>query len=159
FEPETRSKAAESQYVVWQSLPVLQSVAKLHHYPKIAQAYLKAYPSVWNTRSFSFEVRYMRHVFVCAIALAVFVGPTAAAAQVSAPPNLQGIWQALNTAAWDIQDHLARLGVPPGQSVVEGNELPYRPEALAKKRQNFENRTTADPELKGYLPGVPRIMY
>jgi len=74
-------------------------------------------------------------------------------------PNLQGIWQVLNTAAWDIQDHPARLGVPAGQGVVEGNEIPYRPEALAKKRQNFENRLTADPETKGYLPGVPRIMY
>ncbi len=74
-------------------------------------------------------------------------------------PNLQGIWQVLNTAAWDIQDHPARLGVPAGQGVVEGNELPYRPEGLAKKRQNFENRATADPDSKGYLPGVPRIMY
>ncbi|PYR97332.1 MAG: hypothetical protein DMG12_24400 [Acidobacteria bacterium] len=59
----------------------------------------------------------------------------------------------------DIQDHQARLGEPAGQGVVEGNELPYRPEALAKKRQNFENRSTADPDSKGYLPGVPRIMY
>ncbi|HKC57540.1 MAG TPA: hypothetical protein VKC35_15500 [Vicinamibacterales bacterium] len=74
-------------------------------------------------------------------------------------PNLQGIWQVLNTAAWDIQDHAARLGVPAGQGVVEGNEIPYTPAALAKKRANFENRATADPETKGYLPGVPRIMY
>jgi hypothetical protein len=74
-------------------------------------------------------------------------------------PNLQGIWQVLNTAAWDIQDHAARLGVPAGQSVVVGNEIPYTPAALAKKRQNLENRATADPETKGYLPGVPRIMY
>jgi len=42
---------------------------------------------------------------------------------------------------------------------VDGNELPYLPAALAKKRANFENRATADPESKGYLPGVPRIMY
>src|SRR5258705_13350446 len=74
-------------------------------------------------------------------------------------PNLQGIWQVLNTAAWDIQDHAARLGVPAGQGVVEGNEIPYKPAALAKKRANFENRATADPETKGYLPGLPRIMY
>jgi len=74
-------------------------------------------------------------------------------------PNLQGIWQVLNTAAWDIQDHQARLGVPAGQGIVDGNELPYLPAALAKKRANFENRATADPETKGYLPGVPRIMY
>jgi hypothetical protein len=74
-------------------------------------------------------------------------------------PDLQGIWQVLNTAAWDIQDHQARLGVPAGQGIVDGNELPYLPAALAKKRANFENRATADPETKGYLPGVPRIMY
>jgi hypothetical protein len=109
----------------------------------------------------------MRYAFKCAIAGAIlFALPVGVVAQVSSlprtpdgKPNLQGIWQVLNTAAWDIQDHAARLGVPAGQGVVEGNELPYRPEALAKKRQNFENRATADPESKGYLPGVPRIMY
>ena len=109
----------------------------------------------------------MRHGFMCVIVAAVLAtAPIAAAAQVSAlsptadgRPNLQGIWQVLNTAAWDIQDHQARLGEPAGQGVVEGNELPYRPEALVKRRQNFDNRATADPESKGYLPGVPRIMY
>jgi hypothetical protein len=74
-------------------------------------------------------------------------------------PNLQGIWQVLNTAAWDIQDHPARLGVPAGQGIVDGNEIPYQPAALAKKRANFDNRASADPETKGYLPGVPRIMF
>src|SRR5207247_3917888 len=107
----------------------------------------------------------MRHGFACVIAAAVLVAaPMAAAAQVlprtsDGRPNLQGIWQVLNTAAWDILDHSARLGVPAGEGVVEGNELPYRPEALSKKRQNFENRATADPDSKGYLLGVPRIMY
>ncbi len=101
------------------------------------------------------------------IAVAVLaVSPIPASAQTSAlprtpdgKPNLQGIWQALSPAAWDIQDHQARLGVPAGQGVVEGNEIPYQPQALAKKRENFANRLTADPETKGYLPGVPRIMY
>jgi hypothetical protein len=49
-------------------------------------------------------------------------------------PDLQGIWQALNTAASDIQDHSARLGVPAGQGVVEGNEIPYQPWAAARKK-------------------------
>lgn len=109
----------------------------------------------------------MRHAFTTALIGAFLSIPAAPAnAQTNAPsprtpgrPNLQGIWQVLNTAAWDIQDHAARLGVPAGQGVVVGNELPYKPEALAKKRANFENRATADPETKGYLPGVPRIMY
>ena len=74
-------------------------------------------------------------------------------------PDLTGIWQVMNTAAWDIQDHQARKGVPAGLGVVEGNELPYQPAALAKKRENFQNRETADPETKCYLPGVPRLMY
>jgi hypothetical protein len=74
-------------------------------------------------------------------------------------PDLQGIWQALNTAAWDIQDHGARLGVPAGIGVVEGNEIPYQPWALKKKQENFANRLTADPETKCYLPGVPRMTY
>jgi hypothetical protein len=84
-------------------------------------------------------------------------------------PDLNGIWQALNTANWDIQDHSTAAGtvvslgavgaIPPGQGVVEGGEIPYQPWALAKKKQNFANRLTADPEIKCYLPGVPRATY
>ena len=74
-------------------------------------------------------------------------------------PDLSGIWQVLNTAAWDIQDHAASLGVPAGQGVVEGNEIPYQPSALAKKRENYANRRSADPETKCNEPGVPRITY
>jgi len=82
-------------------------------------------------------------------------------------PDLQGIWQVLNTAAWDIQDHAggrfpglpARFSVPAGQGVVEGNDIPYMPWALEQKRKNYENRMTADPEAQCYLPGVPRIAY
>jgi hypothetical protein len=109
----------------------------------------------------------MRNRFTGALVAALLsLAGLGVAAQTPAPartsdgkPNLQGIWQVLNTAAWDIQDHQARLGVPAGQGIVDGNEIPYLPAALAKKRANFENRTTADPETKGYLPGVPRIMY
>ena len=109
----------------------------------------------------------MRNRLTGALIVALFsLVAHGAAAQAPAPartadgkPNLQGIWQVLNTAAWDIQDHQARLGVPAGQGIVDGNEIPYLPAALAKKRANFENRATADPETKGYLPGVPRIMY
>ncbi len=74
-------------------------------------------------------------------------------------PDLQGIWQVLNTAAWDIQDHSARTGVPAGQGVVEGNDIPYQPWAVAQKQKNFESRITADPETKCFMPGVPRITY
>ena len=82
-------------------------------------------------------------------------------------PDLQGIWQVMNTAAWNIQDHgaerypglPARFSVPAGPGVVDGNELPYQPSALAKKQENFRDRATADPEARCYLPGVPRITY
>ena len=98
-------------------------------------------------------------------------------------PDFNGIWQALNTANYDIEAHVARpamalrpgpfgpvpaaavlaLGavgaVPGGMGVVEGGELPYRPEALAQRKENQENWVTRDPEIKCYLPGVPRATY
>jgi len=74
-------------------------------------------------------------------------------------PDLNGVWQALATADWDLQDHSAQLGVPAGQGVVEGNDIPYQPWALAKRQENFKNRATADPEEKCFLLGVPRTMY
>src|SRR5260221_2534425 len=64
-------------------------------------------------------------------------------------PNLNGIWQAINSANWDLQDHAAKptpvvaMGavgaIPAGQGVVEGGEIPYKPEALAKKKENEAN--------------------
>jgi hypothetical protein len=74
-------------------------------------------------------------------------------------PDLQGIWQVANTAAWDLQDHGASLGVPAGRGVVEGNEIPYQPWALEKRQQNAANRATLDPARRCLLPGVPRITY
>ena len=74
-------------------------------------------------------------------------------------PDLQGVWQTLNTAMWDLEDHGASLGVPAGYGVVEGGAIPYQPWALERKAENFENRATLDPENRCYLPGVPRITY
>jgi hypothetical protein len=84
-------------------------------------------------------------------------------------PDLNGIWQAMGTANWDLEDHSARSGamvplgavgaVPAGRSVVEGGEIPYQPWALAKRKENADNWLTRDPEIKCYLPGVPRAMY
>ena len=81
---------------------------------------------------------------------------------VSAPaqPNFNGIWQAVNTAAWDLRDHSGQLGMPPGLGVVEGGEIPYQPWAAAKQRENFAQRQTADvTEANCFLPGVPRATY
>jgi hypothetical protein len=43
--------------------------------------------------------------------------------------------------------------------VVEGNEIPYQPWAAAKQKENYENWLSRDPEVKCYLPGVPRATY
>lgn len=84
-------------------------------------------------------------------------------------PDFNGIWQTIGSAHWDLQDHQARSGpvlelgalaaIPAGLSVVEGNEIPYQPWAAAKKRENYENWLTRDPEIKCYLPGIPRATY
>jgi hypothetical protein len=83
-------------------------------------------------------------------------------------PDLNGIWQAMNTANWDLEAHPARPGhpdtgavgaMPPGRSVVVGGSIPYQPAALEQKKKNFEDRLQADPEAKCFMPGVPRANY
>jgi hypothetical protein len=98
-------------------------------------------------------------------------------------PDLNGIWQVLSEANYDLEAHNARpamalrpgpygqvpakpvlaLGavgaVPPGLGVVEGGAIPYKPEALKQKKENQENWLSRDPEIKCYLPGVPRATY
>jgi hypothetical protein len=95
-------------------------------------------------------------ILVCLWPLAAVSGK----GQTPGKPDLNGIWQALNAAAWDIQDHTGQLDVPPGQGVVEGNDIPYQPWALKKRQENFANRKSADPtESNCFLPGVPRATY
>ena len=83
-------------------------------------------------------------------------------------PDFTGIWQTINSANWDIEPHAAEQGpkqfgalfsIPPGTGVVEGGEIPYKPEALLKRQENRRRRWTDDPEVKCYLPGVPRFVY
>jgi hypothetical protein len=74
-------------------------------------------------------------------------------------PDLSGVWQVMNSAAWNIQDHEAEKGVPAGRGVVVGNEIPYQPWAAERQKENRARRAAADPEAKCYLPGVPRITY
>ena len=97
-----------------------------------------------------------------AVSLLAIVPDTAAQGMPRTPdgkPDMSGIWQAVNSAAWNILPHSAEDGVPAGLGVVEGNEIPYRPEAAAKQRENFAKRATLDPETKCWLPGVPRATY
>ncbi|MFM8535277.1 MAG: hypothetical protein ACKOEC_17090 [Acidimicrobiia bacterium] len=84
-------------------------------------------------------------------------------------PDLSGIWQANNTANWDIEPHEARMGpvvalaaafsVPPGLGVVVGDEIPYLPAALEKRNANRAEWVKLDPEVKCYMPGIPRATY
>ncbi len=74
-------------------------------------------------------------------------------------PDLSGIWQVVNSAAWNILPHSAEPGVPGGLGVVEGNEIPYTPAAAATQRNNYANRAKLDPEAQCFLPGVPRATY
>ena len=97
-------------------------------------------------------------------------------------PDLNGLWQAFVTANIDLEDHEAQPGPhpellgayggwPAGQSIVEGGEIPYQTSALARRKQNLENRMKVDvgndkkwhdlgdPEFKCYMPGVPRATY
>ena len=84
-------------------------------------------------------------------------------------PDLNGIWQALGSAHWDIEPHAAgpsvvrELGalsaVPGGLGVVSEDTIPYQSEALAQRNENRANRLERDPAIKCYLPGVPRGMY
>jgi len=98
-------------------------------------------------------------------------------------PDLNGVWQAMNTAGWDIEPHAARaalqlrpgpfvplpakavvaLGavgaVPAGLGIVEGGEIPYTTEAKKQRDANRADYLNLDPEVKCYLPGVPRANY
>ncbi len=115
-------------------------------------------------------------------------GAPARPGDIAGQPNFSGIWQANNEAHWDVQAHAARpgavtqpgvypfdyaqvaaapvvalgaaAGVPASLGVVQGDgEIPYTPEAMAIRKQNAEHWIDRDPELKCYLPGIPRAMY
>ncbi len=108
-------------------------------------------------------------------------------------PDLNGIWQALNTAHYDLEAHEARPalaimpapprgggvnrattvdlpvpdvralgaagGVPAGESVVVDGEIPYQPAALTQKQENAARWLERDPEIRCFMPGVPRATY
>lgn len=84
-------------------------------------------------------------------------------------PDLNGIWQAIGTAHWNIEGHSAEAGplvklgalgaIPGGLGIVEGGEIPYRPQALERRNTNRKDWVTLDPAVKCYMPGVPRATY
>lgn len=84
-------------------------------------------------------------------------------------PDLNGIWQALAEANWNLEAHVAAQGstetlgaigaVTPGSAVVDGGRIPYLANALSQRDMNRANRRTEDPEAKCFMPGVPRATY
>jgi len=116
-------------------------------------------------------------VLAMAMTAAVFGAPGALQAKdikqpdkIAGHPNLNGIWQVMNTADWNLEAHSAtqlkdfwQLGafgaIPAGQSVVESGTIPYKPEALKKREENKAGWPKSDPEANCYLPGIPRATY
>jgi hypothetical protein len=84
-------------------------------------------------------------------------------------PDLNGIWQAVGSAHWNLEPHNAQAGpvtamgalgaIPGGLGAVEGGRIPYRPAALARRNENRAAWLERDPLVKCYMPGVPRATY
>src|SRR5262249_42056008 len=91
--------------------------------------------------------------------------------RIAGHPNLNGIWQAMNTANWNLESHSAsattfwQLGamfaIPAGRSGIADNNAttPYNPEGLKKRQENLAGWPKSDPEAKCYMPGLPRATY
>jgi hypothetical protein len=91
-------------------------------------------------------------------------------ARIGKAPNINGIYQAINSANWNLEDHPAQgldqfwqLGaiaaIPAGMSLIDGGTIPYRPEALKTREANRKGWPKTDPEAKCYMPGIPRANY
>lgn len=74
-------------------------------------------------------------------------------------PDFSGIWQTLSEADYDLEPHAGRRDAPPSPGVIAGGTIPYREDALAQRRRNFESRAEEDPRLKCWVLGVPRGVY
>ena len=77
-------------------------------------------------------------------------------------PDFRGIWQARGTAYVNIEGHAAEKGVAASKSIVvdpPDGKIPYRPEARARRDENYRTRATGDPSGKCYQAGVPRATY
>ena len=97
--------------------------------------------------------------------------PAARPNRIAGHPNLNGVWQAINTANWNLEGHSAsatafwQLGaifaVPAGQSVIVDNNgtIPYTPDGLKKRQENQAGWPKSDPEAKCYMAGLPRATY
>ena len=121
--------------------------------------------------------RMKRLTTIAATALALAVGTVPAMGQsermeeIDGKPNMNGIWQVMNGANWNVEPHSAapnpvadrQVGatgaIPAGLGVVEGGAIPYNEAAQERLQLNRENLITWDPEAACYLPGIPRATY
>jgi hypothetical protein len=118
----------------------------------------------------------MRSRFIGVILAAAMMSPAwgqpaQRAATIGGHPNLNGIWQALNTAYWNLEAHSAQglddfwgLGaiaaIPAGKSVIKGDgKIPYLPAALEQRDKNRATWPASDPEARCFMLGVPRVTY
>lgn len=85
-------------------------------------------------------------------------------------PDLNGIWQAMNSANWNLEAHSAEqidalwqfgavFSIPAGKSVVVSGKIPYLPQALEQRDRYRQEWPGSDPETYCYLPGIPRATY
>jgi hypothetical protein len=104
-----------------------------------------------------------------ALALGVALAAAAQTATFSPPrlwdgttPDFRGIWRARGTAYVNLEGHRGARGIAGSASIVvdpPDGKIPYKPEALERRRDNYRNRATADPSSKCYQAGVPRATY
>ena len=98
--------------------------------------------------------------------------PAARPARIAGHPNMNGVWQAMGSAYWNLEDHSAsatqfwQLGaigaIPAGQSVITdpaNGVIPYTPAALKKRDELRAGWPKSDPEAKCYMAGIPRSNY
>ncbi len=118
----------------------------------------------------------MRNRFIGAILLSTLMAaaqaqPAARPATVAGHPNLNGVWQSITGAYWNLEAHTAEpldqfwsmgaiAAIPSGKSVLkDGGTIPYLPKALEQRNKNRAAWPEADPEAKCYMLGVPRSIY
>lgn len=132
----------------------------------------------------------MGKTFFTLLVLASLASPAATAEEpleavpaASGKPDLNGVWQAMNRANYDLETHAARaalafrkgprgpvpakelvaLGsvaaVPAGFGAVVGGDIPYQDWARKKKAENQADWLARDPEIRCFLPGIPRATY
>src|SRR5688572_30270655 len=96
-------------------------------------------------------------IALTAVAVAAFGAASASAqqsgtasrpARIAGQPNINGIWQAMNSANWNLEAHSAEglkefwapgplAAIPAAKSVIDGaGKIPYNPEPLAQRDEN-----------------------